>query len=112
MWIILAVVFVAVIVLGWLLFRHTLNLFQHIGPLYWITRDDGSRGAPVVAWAYALSIGPEYKIGNGVQFRLGRHTFQIGLCKDAPVDPDDEIASLEYMLSYNPRQLKHHDPAA
>lgn len=81
------------------LFKDTLNRLQYIGPIYWITRDNGSLSEPRFARAFMRGTAPPWKIGKGIQFRLFYYTVQVGICHNAPLkDPDDYLEGLMYVL--------------
>ena len=91
----------ALLVVGaYFLFRNTMNVLQSIGPLYWATRDNGIPDVPHVAWAFMRGTSPPWKIGNGIQFRAGKYTFQMGLCHNGP-QFEDEYDGLLHMLQSN-----------
>lgn len=72
------------------LLRDTMNRLQYIGNLYWITRDNGKPGTKHIAFdAFMRGTAPPWKVGKGVQFRWGTHTFQIGICHNGPPAEDD-----------------------
>lgn len=102
-YIILAVILL-LIVGAYFLFRDTMNKLQYIGPVYWITRDNGSPDEPhIQRHAFCFGTSPPWKISDtGIKFRWATHTFQIGTCHNAPLkDPTDEIEGLEYVLGYH-----------
>lgn len=73
--------FVVIIFLLYLLFKDTMNRLQYIQRLriYWITRDTGVLGTPVVSKAFMRQTGSPWWVGTGVQFRFKTYTFQIGV---------------------------------
>lgn len=84
--------------LSYMLFRGTMNLFQYFGPVYWVVRDNGVPGNSFVSFrARAWQLSPPWKQGNGVQFRLGTHTFQFGICKNG-VQTNDEFTGVMNVL--------------
>jgi hypothetical protein len=87
--IILFVIPFVIIVLYWL-FKDTLNRLQYIGPLYWITRDNGVYGDRVVTKAFMRQTAAPWKTGKGIQFRFRTYTFQIGLCRSTKLSQEDE----------------------
>lgn len=97
----LLIVLVILLLLGgYFLFRNTLNKLQYIGFLFWITKDDGLKGEPILSYGFMRQTSPPWKIGRGIQVRVRLHTFQIGFCRSANLeDPNDEVAALEYILS-------------
>lgn len=69
-WIGLLVLLLPAIVGVYFLFKDSMNLWQSIGPIYWVTRDtadtwDGWR----VRKAWARSGGDPYNEGHGYEFR-------------------------------------------
>lgn len=95
--------------LTYMLFRGTMNVLQYVGRVYWVTRDNGVDGTKHIAFdAFARGTSPPYKVGRGVQFRWGRHTFQVGLCRDG-VQTDDELDGLLNVLGG--RTLGYYDEA-
>ena len=95
-WIIGALAALTVVAL-YLLFRNTMNLLQYIGPVYWVTRDNGTPDVPHVALAFMRGTTPPWKVGSGIQFRWGTHTLQVGICHNGP-QFDDEYEGLLHML--------------
>lgn len=94
MWFYLAA---ALIVAGiYFLFKDTMNRLQYIGPVYWITRDNGDISEPRICRAFMRGTSAPFKVGQGVQFRLFYYTFQIGICRNAPVQ--GEMEGLMYVL--------------
>ena len=76
-WIILGVTLVGF----YFLFKDTLNRVQYIQAvrLYWITRDDGIVGSPVLSKAFMIQTAQPWWNGKGVRLRAGKYTFQIGV---------------------------------
>ena len=75
-------VIVAVFALGaYLLFRDTMNRIQYLQSvrIYWITRNNGVRGTSVLTKAFMRQTASPWWRGRGVQVRLGKHTFQVGI---------------------------------
>lgn len=66
----------------YLLFKDTLNRIQYVERLrlYWITRDTGTKGQPLVRRAFMRQVAEPYWRGEGIEIRLGKSlTFQVGL---------------------------------
>lgn len=70
-WIGLLVLLLPTIVGAYFLFRDSMNLWQSVGPIYWVTRD-----APTDHWvgwrvrrSWARSGGDPYNEGEGIEFR-------------------------------------------
>lgn len=92
------VVLSVLLVGGYLLFRDTMNRLQYIGKLYWITRDNGVQGTRHIAFdAFMRGTSPPWKVGRGVQFRWGKYTFQVGICRNGP-PAETELEGLLNML--------------
>ena len=66
---------------SYLLFKDTMNKLQYIQSLrvYWITRDVGGKGVPVISTAFMRQTAEPWWQGRGIQFRAGKYTFQIGI---------------------------------
>jgi hypothetical protein len=66
---------------AYLLFRDTLNRIQYLQSvrLYWITRDNGVAGTKVLTRAFMRQTASPWWRGSGIQIRVGKHTFQIGV---------------------------------
>lgn len=83
----------AVLVLLYFVFKDTLNRLQYIQTLriYWIRRDNGNVTVPNVTRAFMRQTSAPWWRGTGVQFRLGKHTFQVGILREkvAPVEVSD-----------------------
>lgn len=75
---------------GRLIFKDSMNLVQNVGPVYWIIRDNGSLIDPIVCRGFMRQVTAPWLIGQGIQFRLRRHTFQIGMCFPQPADDETE----------------------
>jgi hypothetical protein len=58
-----------------------MNKIQYVQALrvYWITRNVGGKGVPVVSTAFMRQTAEPWWQGRGVQFRAGKYTFQIGI---------------------------------
>jgi hypothetical protein len=76
-WLIIA----GLIVGSYFLFRDTMNKIQYVQTLrlYWITRNVGGKGVPLVSAAFMRQTAEPWWQGRGVQFRIGKYTFQIGI---------------------------------
>lgn len=97
MLIVLLSLMVLLLIGAYFLFRDTMNRLQYLGKLYWITRNNGAKGTPFVGKAFMRGTAPPWKVGNGVQFRLFKYTFQVGTCHDGP-PANDEIEGLMNVL--------------
>lgn len=78
LWVVVALI---VAVGLYLLFRDTMNRIQYIQTLrlYWITRNDGLVGSPVVSRAFMRQTAEPWWNGKGIQFRYRTYTFQVGV---------------------------------
>jgi hypothetical protein len=97
--IVLAVVVTLMGIGGYFLFRDTMNKFQSIGRLYWVTRDD-AKEKPTPRFttkAFVRQTAAPWKRGTGWQVRLGKHTFQVGIC-DLGRPAADDIEGLMNVL--------------
>jgi hypothetical protein len=72
---------ILVLVGGYFLFRDTMNRLQYIQilRLYWITRDNATKGTFIVSPAFMRQTADPWWRGRGLQFRAGKYTFQIGV---------------------------------
>ena len=77
-YLLIAVVFVIGV---YLLFRDTMNRIQYLQSvrLYWITRDNGVVGTKVITRAFMRQTSPPWWRGSGIQIRVGKYTFQVGV---------------------------------
>jgi len=66
---------------AYLLFRNTMNRIQYLQSvrLYWITRDNGISGTKVITRAFMRQTASPWWRGSGVQVRVGKYTFQVGV---------------------------------
>ena len=67
-----------------------LNIVYGIGPVYWIARDTGKKGTPIVSLGWTRELGGYWRVGKGVQIRLGKYILQFGLCKKKDVKTEEE----------------------
>ena len=74
------------------LFRNTLNKVQIVGSIYWITRDLIPTGTPLIARGEMRETAYPWRKGKGVQVRIPRRIFQIGVCSKGT--EEDELAGL------------------
>lgn len=67
---------IAALLGAYFLFRDSMNLFQRVGPIYWITRDNMLREQPFISRAFLAHDSPPYWEGKGVQIaiKLGKST--------------------------------------
>lgn len=77
----LLVALIVLLVGSYFLFRDTMNRLQYVATfrIYWVTRNDGRSGSPVVCRARMYHTAPPWWRGRGVQFRAGTYTFQVGV---------------------------------
>lgn len=82
-----------VVIGGYLLFRDTMNKIQYIQTLrvYWITRDDGVAGTPLITKAFMKQTAPPWWNGRGIQFRFRTYTFQVGALTHRGSDLLDQL---------------------
>jgi hypothetical protein len=58
--------------------------------LYWILRDTGKRGTPIISKGFMRQTSSPWMVGKGIQFRFGKHTLQVGICGDSKSLSDDD----------------------
>lgn len=68
-WIGLILLLLPTIIGAYFLFRDSMNLWQMIWPVYWVTRDTADNWDFRVRRAWARSGGEEYWQGRGIEFR-------------------------------------------
>ena len=68
------------LLLGFAIFKDTMNAVQAVGPIYWITRDLVPSNTPLIGLGFMRQTSYPWRIGKGIQIRFPRHTFQIGFC--------------------------------
>ena len=66
-WIGLILLALPLIVGGYFLFRNSMNLFQKVGRVYWITRNNMTREQPFISRAFLAHDTPPFWQGKGVQ---------------------------------------------
>lgn len=71
-------------------FKDTMNVLQAVGPLYWITRDNGTKGIPFISPGFMREIDEPWRTGKGIQVRLFKYVFQLGLCRKNPNKNEEE----------------------
>jgi len=76
----IGIISVTLMIGAYYLFKDTLNRIQYLETLriYWITKDNG-KGQPLVTKAIMRQTAPPFWRGRGIQVRLGKLTFQVGL---------------------------------
>ena len=92
----IAVTIVTLLVVGgYFLFRDTMNRIQYIEriKLYWVTRDIAD-GGPWIKNAWMRQTEAPYWRGEGIEFRAGKYTFQIGKLKAKSTSLHQQISNL------------------
>ena len=51
--------------------------------IYWIVRDTGNPKTKFLSKAFMRQTSPPWFVGSGVQFRVKKYTFQVGICKNS-----------------------------
>jgi hypothetical protein len=90
----------------YLLFKDTMNRIQYVESLrlYWITKNNGEKGMPFIYKSFMRQTHAPYWWGDGLQFRLGRYTFQIGILKGKN---EDLLSALEgEELDITPQEIR------
>ena len=72
---------------------NNLYVFKRI---YWIVKNTGKKGEPLVASGFMRQTASPWLTGNGIQFRLGRYSLQVGICGN-PQKLDDKDGLLYAM---------------
>ena len=67
--------------ISFLIFRDTMNAVQAVGPVYWICRDVVPPNTPFIAPGFMRQTSAPWRVGKGIQIKLKKHTFQIGISK-------------------------------
>jgi hypothetical protein len=67
-----------------------LNVVRGFGPFYWILRDTGKKGVPFVSFGWTRELGGYWRVGRGIQIRVGKYIYQFGLCKKREVPNEEE----------------------
>jgi len=76
--------------ISFLIFKDTMNAVQSVGPVYWIYRDVVPTGTPLIAPGFMRQTSAPWRVGKGIQIKLRKHTFQIGLSKVGSDMSDDD----------------------
>lgn len=79
-----------VVVFIFTIFKTALNKVFPLGPLYFIRRDNGTKGMPRICKAFMHEISSPWRRGKGIQVRIGTQVLQVGLCKKYPDQREDE----------------------
>lgn len=69
-WIGLLVIGLPLLVGAYFLFRDSMNLFQKVGRVYWVTRNNMERKQPVLSRAFLAHDSPPYWVGKGIQLAI------------------------------------------
>lgn len=81
------------LILGYLFYHYfvadVMNRIQYIEHLrvYWITKNNGRKGVPLVSYSFMQATQAPYWYGKGIQFRIFKWTFQIGILEGKGEDP-------------------------
>jgi hypothetical protein len=96
---ILISVFALLSVGAFFLFKDTMNKLQYVEylRLYWITRDIGVKGTPIICKATMRGTGAPYWRGRGIQFRCGKLTFQVGVLKVRVDSLESQISAVGWL---------------
>lgn len=57
--------------------------------LYWIIKNTGKKGDPIVTSGFMRQTSSPWLTGKGLQIRLGKYSFQVGVC-GKPQNLDDQ----------------------
>lgn len=96
---------VAVLASGVLIFKDSMNLLQRVGKFYWIVRDNGKAGTPLVSRGFMRQYVAPWLYGHGVQFRFRRWTLQVGTCR-----PSASASELEGILKAVGGRMMEEEP--
>jgi hypothetical protein len=58
-----------------------MNRLRSIWFIYTILRDIGTPADPTISIGFMRQTGPPWKTGKGLQIRIKKYIFQIGICK-------------------------------
>lgn len=58
-----------------------MNTLYSLWFFYTILRDIGNKGDPIISIGFMRQTCFPWKTGRGIQFRMGKYIFQIGVCK-------------------------------
>jgi hypothetical protein len=85
---------------AYFLFKDTLNRIQYVERLrlYWITKDNAAPGTRRITKAFMRQTSPPWHRGSGIQVRLGKYTFQVGVLQITDQVFDDDFDGLLYQL--------------
>lgn len=104
------IIVLGLIALGsYFLFRDTMNKAQYIERLnlYWITRNTGVPGSPLIKKAWMRQTSAPYWRGKGVEVRIRSLTFQVGLLTMRVDSLDSQLSSKQYLFdAVQPNELR------
>lgn len=89
-WVSAAFSLIGLLSLGWVIFGNSMNLVQRIGSLYWIIRDNGKKGDPIIGSAFMRQTDEPWLIGKGVQVRFFKYSVQVGICYPNFFDSEED----------------------
>lgn len=76
-----------------------INSVWTFGPIYWILRDSGTKKDKPLSIGFMRQTSHPWRTGKGVQVRVSKYVYQIGLSRKAQKDiVDDEHSGLLYAL--------------
>lgn len=86
--------FLGLLVGAYFLFRDTMNRIQYIEHLrlYWITKNTARKGVPLIALSFMKQTQAPYWYGKGVEVRVFKWTFQLGILQgkgSSPIEFED-----------------------
>jgi hypothetical protein len=89
---------------GYQLFRDTMNLYQGVGPIYWIVRDNATRKHPRFCKAVMRQVDEPYRIGSGFQVRWKTYSFQVGI-SHIPKDGNEYTPIMGREMTEEPEEI-------
>ena len=89
---------------GYWVFEDTMNVLQVLEPVYWITRDNAPHGTPFLSVGLMRETDPPYRVGNGIQVRIVKYVFQVGIC--GRIEGADEYTPvMGHVLDNKPEEI-------
>jgi hypothetical protein len=73
-----------------------MNNLHTIGPIYWVLKDNATSKTPKLAMAFMRQTGSPWRVGRGIQLKMNKYSFQIGLSKKAKTT--DDLGELDGLL--------------
>lgn len=67
-----------------------MNYLWTFGKIYWVFRDNGTKGTPFIAMGFMRQLSEPYFRGSGPQIRIGKYTLQIGLASKTSADSEED----------------------